>query len=133
MLPKLITAEWLREKGAGCDQLPRFAASFPHGARVTRAAIRKARQAGLRVEWLLRFIPAAARATFAAATEVPRATCAAATEEAWANYAAVRAAAWATCAAATDAARATFEAATEAALLAALRESAQPRKEATPC
>jgi len=119
MNPKLtrLTAEILVSKGACADQVSKFRRLWPRGVIPSRAAIQRAKKAGLDLDWYAKhFLSASALATYEAATAPARATYEAATANAWATYDAATAPARATYEAATAPARATYDAARATAL-----------------
>jgi hypothetical protein len=52
-LPKRITAKFLSGHGACSDDVLLFEQTFPKGATVTLANVRKAEKAGLAIHWLV--------------------------------------------------------------------------------
>ena len=106
-----ITARMLRLKGACSPQVELFRSVFPRGARVTLDNLKKAREAGLDVGWIVRQQPEEKRAAYKAATAPAYAAYEAATAQAWAAYQAAKAPALAAYQAATAPALAAYQAA----------------------
>ena len=48
----IITADWLHERGAICDELATFTAEWPAGADLTAANIHRAAELGLSLGWV---------------------------------------------------------------------------------
>ena len=57
MIPKLITAEWLKKQRACRSQVVLFSAKWPHGAEPTEANLVEAPELGLDLCWLAQWLP----------------------------------------------------------------------------
>ena len=66
MKVKLVTAERLRQKGAGCNELIRFKAEWPNGAEITLENLLRAAELDLDLLWWVQnCLPAPLRAALA--------------------------------------------------------------------
>ncbi len=57
MIPKLITARWLKKQKACSSQVVLFSAKWPHGAEPTEANLVEAPELGLDLCWLATKLP----------------------------------------------------------------------------
>ena len=64
MIPKLITVEWLTERGACHSQVVRFGAKWPDGAEPTEANLLRAVELGLDLSWLAHQLPGRLRSKY---------------------------------------------------------------------
>ena len=95
-IPETITAQMLRERHACRDQVGLFEATWPNGARLTLANLRKAARLGFDLDWWAgNFLPATALAEYKKAAAPALAAYHKATAPARAEYEKATAPAWA--------------------------------------